>query len=101
MKRRNRRQQPVTTQPMSKPDFRGWRLETHGHIDAVKAIVAAVPSEEYEACLTHVSSMAVAAYVRTGVPDFHLTAYGTEIIAHVLAPNFIDRVLSVELALPH
>lgn len=102
MKKGNHRQRHSANKRRSNmPDFQGWKLKTHGHIDAVKAIVAAVPSEEYEACLTRVSSMAVAAYVRTGVPDFHLTAYGAEIIAHVEAPNFIDRVLTVELTLPH
>ena len=102
MKKANHRQRhSAKARRSNMPDFQGWTLETHGQLDAVKAIVAAVPGEEYEACLTRVSSMAVATYVRTGVPDLHLTAYEAEIIAHVQAPNFIDRVLTVELTLPH
>lgn len=100
MKRRNRRRRPAKTQPSFKPDFRGWRLETNGGKSVQDAIMAAAPKGLYESCLKNISSMAIETYERTGVSDLYLIAYGAEILAQVHAPNFIDRVLTVDLKLP-
>ena len=100
MKRRNRRRRPAKTQPSFKPDFLGWRLETNGGKSVRDAVMAAAPEGLYESCLKNISNMAVEAYERTGVSDLYLVAYGAEFRAQVQAPNFIDRVLTVDLKLP-